>query len=151
VRLARRCKEIFLLIWGSTASGVRPSVECFRRTEASAPPTEFLPAPKIFLQKRLSHKGYPLYGQNHFWTGFCQRGHEQFSESKSPPYRGVTRSKSFWLAMCSLSRHGVGPLEGVPSIKFWNGKPERFAVAFRSSSRLHFRRDKVERIPHRPW
>src|SRR5262249_11035734 len=31
----------------------------------------------------------PLYGQNHFWTGFCQRGHEQFSESKSPPYRGV--------------------------------------------------------------
>ena len=27
-------------------------------------------------------------GQNHFWTGYCQRGHEQFSEFKSPPYRG---------------------------------------------------------------
>jgi hypothetical protein len=54
-----------------------------------APPAESLPAPKIFLQKRLSHKGYPLYGQDHFWTGFCQRGHKQFSESKSPPYRGV--------------------------------------------------------------
>ena len=44
---------------------------------------------KIFLQKRLSHKGYRLYGQNHFWTGFCQRGHERFSESRSPPYWGV--------------------------------------------------------------
>jgi hypothetical protein len=36
-----------------------------------------LPAPKnFFLQKRLSHKGYPFMGQNHFWTGFCQRGHD---------------------------------------------------------------------------
>src|SRR5215471_11626317 len=34
VRLARRCKEIFLLIWGSTASGVWPSVECFRPVRA---------------------------------------------------------------------------------------------------------------------
>src|SRR5262245_58279145 len=42
----------------------------------------------FFLQKRLSHKGDPLYGQNHFWRGFCQRGHEQFSDSKTPPYRG---------------------------------------------------------------
>src|SRR6516162_9300645 len=42
VRLARRCKEIFLLIWASTASDVRPSVKCFRRT-ASAPPAESLP------------------------------------------------------------------------------------------------------------
>ena len=25
---------------------------------------------KIFCQTCLSHKGYPLYGQNHFWTGF---------------------------------------------------------------------------------
>src|SRR6516165_9273840 len=46
-----------------------------------APPAESLPAPKNFLQKRLSQKGYPPFvGQNHFWTGFCQRGHEQFSE-----------------------------------------------------------------------
>src|SRR6516165_12580271 len=50
VRLARRCKEIFLLIWASTASDVRPSVKCFRRT-ASAPPAESLPAPKIFFAK----------------------------------------------------------------------------------------------------
>jgi hypothetical protein len=27
-----------------------------------------------------------------------------------------------------------GTLEPVPSIKFWNGKPERFALAFRAGS-----------------
>src|SRR5262249_26718382 len=44
---------------------------------------------KFFLQKRLSQKGYPFSGgRNRFWTGFCQRGQKQFSESKSPPYRG---------------------------------------------------------------
>src|SRR5262249_11573650 len=32
----------------STASGVRPSLECFRRTDASAPPAESLPTPKNF-------------------------------------------------------------------------------------------------------
>jgi hypothetical protein len=88
VRLARRCKEIFLLIWASTASDVRPSVKCFRRT-ASAPPAESLPAPKIFFAKTsFTQRLPPFWGGNHFWTGFCQRGHEQFSESKSPPYRG---------------------------------------------------------------
>src|SRR5262245_40070413 len=46
-------------------------------TGASAPPAESLPAPKnFFLQKRLSHKATPFMGQNHFWTGFCQRGHD---------------------------------------------------------------------------
>ena len=44
---------------------------------------------KIFLQKRPPQKGYPLSGENRFWTGFWERGHEQFSESKSPSYRGV--------------------------------------------------------------
>jgi hypothetical protein len=39
-----------------------------------------------------------------------------------------------------------GTIERVPSIRFWNRKPERFALALRSTSRLHFRRDKVERI-----
>jgi hypothetical protein len=46
------------------------------------------PSTKIFFAKRLSHKGYPFMGRNYFWTGFWERGHEQFSESKSPPYRG---------------------------------------------------------------
>ena len=40
---------------------------------------------KIFLQKRPPQKGYPLSGENRFWTGFWERGHEQFSESRSPP------------------------------------------------------------------
>src|ERR1700750_2408858 len=43
--------------------------------------------PKFFLQTSFTER-LPLYGQNHFWTGFCQRGHEQFSESKSPPTGG---------------------------------------------------------------
>jgi hypothetical protein len=49
-----------------------------------------LPRLNFFLQKRLPQKGYPLSaGRNRFWTGFWERGREQFSESKSPPYRGV--------------------------------------------------------------
>jgi hypothetical protein len=44
---------------------------------------------KIFFAKRRPQKGYPVSGTNRFWTGFWERGHEHFSESKSPPYRGV--------------------------------------------------------------
>src|SRR5262245_13755742 len=31
---------------------------------------------KIFCKKRLSHKGYPLYAQNHFWASFWERGRD---------------------------------------------------------------------------
>ena len=49
----------------------------------------FLPHLKIFFCKNAFHrKGYPLSGVNRFWAGFWERGHEQFSESNSPPYRG---------------------------------------------------------------
>src|SRR5262249_10274860 len=58
----------------STASGVRPSLECFGRTDASAPPAESLPAPKNFFAKRLSHKGYPLYGTEPFLDRFLSKG-----------------------------------------------------------------------------
>src|SRR6478752_5846781 len=34
-----------------------------------APPAESSSGTKIFLRKRLSHKGYPLYGQNYFRIG----------------------------------------------------------------------------------
>src|SRR6516162_1328425 len=47
VRLGAQC----LTQQRPTASGARPSVECFRRTDASAPPPESLPAPKFFLAK----------------------------------------------------------------------------------------------------
>jgi hypothetical protein len=67
-----------------TASGVRLSVECFRRTDASAPPAESLPALKFF-QKRLSRtKATPFYVQNHFWAGFWERGREQNRKMESP-------------------------------------------------------------------
>jgi hypothetical protein len=49
-----------------------------------------LPHLKFFLRKRLTHKGYPLsVAEIVFRQFFGMRGHEQFSESKSPPYRGV--------------------------------------------------------------
>src|SRR5262245_11447124 len=50
--------------------------------------TESLPAPKNFLQKRLSHNGYPLSVANRFWTDFWERGHNLNRQKKSPPYRG---------------------------------------------------------------
>jgi len=59
VRLGAQC----LTQQRPTASGARPSLECFRRTDTSAPPAESPPGTKIFfLQKRLSHKGCPLMG-----------------------------------------------------------------------------------------
>src|SRR5262245_54624291 len=42
--------------------------------DASAPPAESLPAPKSFLQKRPSHKGYPLYGTEPFLDRFLSEG-----------------------------------------------------------------------------
>src|SRR5262245_63259047 len=39
-----------------------------------APRAESLPAPKNFLQKRLSHKGYPLYGTEPFLDKFLSEG-----------------------------------------------------------------------------
>src|SRR5215467_10110065 len=38
-----------------------------------------------------------------------------------------------------------GTLKGVPAMKFRNGKPERFALAFRGGFSLHLHGDKVER------
>src|SRR6516164_9953003 len=51
-------------------TGVRPSIEYFRRNDASAPPAESLPAPKIFLQK----KGYPLWDRTIFGQVFVRGG-----------------------------------------------------------------------------
>jgi hypothetical protein len=42
-------------------------------------------------------------GRNHFWTGFWQRGHEQFSESNSPLYRGVASAAR---TLLSIKRGG---------------------------------------------
>src|SRR5262249_24972563 len=48
---------------------------------------------KFFFKNVLRQKGYPLLrGQKPFLDRFSGEGHEQFSESKSPPYRGVVAS-----------------------------------------------------------
>ena len=54
------------------------------------------PAPEIFFAKTPSPETLPPFWANRFWTGFWERGHEQFSESNSPttggshlPQRGV--------------------------------------------------------------
>ena len=37
-------------------------------------------------------------GQNHFWAGFWERGHDQNLKMESPPYRGVQRAAA---ALCA--------------------------------------------------
>ena len=79
VRLARRCKEIFLLIWESTASGVRPyqvsglqSVSEELRARRQRNP---LPHLKIFFQKRFpSERLPPFWGQKPFLGRFLAEG-----------------------------------------------------------------------------
>jgi hypothetical protein len=57
---------------------------------ALAPTAEPSPAPENFFQKTPFTERLPrCWGRNRFWTVFWERGHEQFSESNSPPYRGV--------------------------------------------------------------
>jgi hypothetical protein len=49
------------------------------------------PAPENFFCKTaFTERLTPSGDRNRFWTGFCERGHKQFSESKSPPYRGAS-------------------------------------------------------------
>jgi hypothetical protein len=52
------------------------------------------------------------------------------------PRERVLPRESHWPDRRRNERRGT--LERVPSIKFWNGKPERFALAFRSSSDCTF-------------
>src|SRR5262249_51324475 len=58
--------EISLASGGKSLSpleGEDPApLECFRRTDASAPPAEFLPAPKNFFAKTSFTQGLTLYG-----------------------------------------------------------------------------------------
>jgi len=73
------------LIQRSAASGVRPSVECFRSTDASAPPAESLLAPKIFFCKNVFRtKATAFIGQNHFCQVFVRGGMTKFSKWKVP-------------------------------------------------------------------
>ena len=58
----------------SIASGVRPSVECFRRTDPSAPPAESLPAPKFFCKNVFYTKATPFMGRTIFGQVFVRGG-----------------------------------------------------------------------------
>jgi hypothetical protein len=65
----------------------RPQARDCSRTQA--PTAESSPAPENFFAKKPSTERLPpFWGRNRFWTGFWERGHEQFSESNSPPYGG---------------------------------------------------------------
>jgi len=56
---------------------------------AGSAPESLSPHLKFFCKNAFPHrKATPFGGRNRFWTRFCERGHEQFSESNSPPYRG---------------------------------------------------------------
>ena len=58
---------------------------------ALAPTAESSPAPEIFFQNHPPSKRLPLLGgRNHFWTGFWERGHEQFSRIQKSPLPGVS-------------------------------------------------------------
>src|SRR6516225_11102828 len=70
VRLGAQC----LTQQRPTASGARPSVECFRRTDASATPAESLPAPKIFCKNVFHRKAYPLYETEPFLDRLLSEG-----------------------------------------------------------------------------
>jgi hypothetical protein len=78
---------------GLTASGVRPSVERFRRTDASAPPTESLPTPKTFFAKASCTQRLPLYrDRTIFGRVFVRGGMTKFSKMESPPTGGSRRA-----------------------------------------------------------
>src|SRR5262249_55629973 len=68
---------------------IAPNFNCRRRPTRWRGQRNPFPQLKIFFKNVLRQKGYPLLGgRNRFWAGFWERGHEQFSESKSPPTGG---------------------------------------------------------------
>src|SRR6516225_4213924 len=88
VRLGAQC----LTQQRPTASGARPSVECFRRTDASAPPAESLPTPKFFCKSAFHRKAYPLYRDGTiFGQVFVRGGMIKISKWKVPPTGGQSR------------------------------------------------------------
>jgi hypothetical protein len=87
----------------------RPQARDCSRTQA--PTAESSLAPKNFFATAPSTERLPpFWGRNHFWTGFWERGHEQFSESNSPPYRGVaSAARSSKLVRDSPNRASPDP------------------------------------------
>src|SRR4029450_11675141 len=77
------------LIQRSAVSGVRSSLECFRRTDASAPPAESLPTPKNFFAKASFTQSLPpLWDRTIFGQVFVRGAMTKFSKWKVPPTGG---------------------------------------------------------------
>src|SRR5215475_16100349 len=66
--------------------------ECFRRTDASAPPAESLPTPKNFFAKTsFTQRLPPLCGRTIFGQVFVRGGMTKFSKWKVPLPGGQAR------------------------------------------------------------
>src|SRR5262245_42331510 len=68
---------------------------------------------KIFSQKRLSHKGYPLNGPKSNFAAFSGKGHEAIFEFHASPLPGGFHHGGVSLWPCSsrrqVTRHGRQP------------------------------------------
>ena len=93
----------------STASGVRPSVECFRRTDASAPPAESSRTPKNFFAKAsFTQRLPPLWDRTIFGQVFVRGGMTEFSKWKVPLPGGQARRNKLLVSW--------GPLVIAPAL-----------------------------------
>src|SRR5262249_40915517 len=61
---------------------------------------------KIFCKNVFHTKATPFIGQNHFWTGFCQRGMIKFSKWKVPPTGGSSAPVTYNAARFALDIGG---------------------------------------------
>ena len=67
-----------------------PSAQARDCSRTQAPIVESSPAPEIFFaQTPSTGRLPPFWGENRFWTRFCERGHEAIFRTQKPPYRGV--------------------------------------------------------------
>ena len=79
------------------------------RIASQGPGAISLPHLRFFFAKMPSPERLPpFWGRNRFWTGFWERGHEQFSESNSPPYRGGRICRAHIQARLRCAEPGSG-------------------------------------------
>src|SRR6516162_6679871 len=106
VRLGAQC----LTQQRPTASGARPSLECFRRTDTSAPPAESPPGTKFFFffAKASFTQRLPLNGLKSNFAAFSGKGHEAIFEFHASPLPGSSPRRRISLALLqpTPTRHG---------------------------------------------
>jgi hypothetical protein len=75
---------------------VWPPVECFRRSDATAPPAESLPAPKNFFAKAsFTQRLRSFMGKTIFGQVFVRGAMTKISKWKVPPTGGQSRGSTF--------------------------------------------------------